>query len=141
MWGGESTRAVFEAYMGPTEEKITKREGSRKKRPTPYQHAGIPITHEKRPQGHLQLTPRLPPPTGNRPPNAPTHRQPLLALHNLPHPPLNQHPRFQTTPLRSAAALLGLRGLPRPAGTRERPGLDPDPAGESVPEPLRRQCD
>jgi hypothetical protein len=47
-------------------------------------------------------------PTGNRPPNPPTHRLALLALHNLPDPPLDQHPGLQTTPLRSAAALLGL---------------------------------
>lgn len=78
---------------------------------------------------------------GNRPANSPTHLLPQLALHNLPHPPLNQHPRLQTPPLRSPAPLLRLRGLPRPARARIRPRLHPSATRESLPQPLRRWRD
>jgi len=61
-------------------------------------------THLSKPFTHITLSA----PTGNRPPNPPTHRLALVALHNLPDPPLDQHPGLQTAPLRSAAALLGL---------------------------------
>lgn len=90
---------------------------------------------------NTSLTTPLSHKTGHRPANAPTNRLALVALHNLPDPALDQHPGLQAAPLRSAAALLGLRGLPRPAGARERARLHPHPTRQSVPEPLRRQRD
>jgi len=121
----ESTRAMSSSERIPNREKknTPERKGSRqhpRKNPT-------------------DIPPLLPLSTGHRPPNPPTNRLPLQPLHNLPHPPLDQHPSLQTAPLRSPAALLRLRSLPRPARARKRPRLHPHPAGESLPEPLRRQ--
>lgn len=84
---------------------------------------------------------RLPRETGNRPPNSPTHRLAQLPLHDLPHPPLNQHPRLQAPPLRSPAPLLRLRSLPRPAGARVRARQHPTPTRQSIPQPVRRRGD
>lgn len=63
--------------------------------------------------------------TGNRPPNAPTILQSLQPLHDLPHPPIDQHPRLQAPPLRSPSALLRLRGLPGPSRARVCASLHP----------------
>jgi hypothetical protein len=99
-------------------------------RTRPAQYTKVP------PQEHLTYTHLLPNP-GNRPPNPPTHSLALVPLHNLPDPPVDQHPGLQTAPLRSATAVFRFRSLPRPLGARERPGFNPNPARKSVPEPVR----
>ncbi len=99
---------------------------------------------------HPLPSPHLPLPSAPSPPNPTTTNPPLTGsqppnprhitrhVHGLRDRLPNQHPRLQAEAQQRAAALLGLRVLPRHPGARERARHHPAAAGEGVYEPLQR---